>query len=70
MISRHSEHLFFVMIPLGALDQILFRLNFLHEANVTHTVLHSDNLLITIIDDSILAKVEEDEFGSLDLGLS
>ncbi|CZS98850.1 uncharacterized protein RAG0_07411 [Rhynchosporium agropyri] len=71
MISRHGEHLFFVMTPLGmsmrtlqdlnkggifaqsivkgALDQILFGLNSLHEANVTHT------------DDLILAKVEEDE---------
>ncbi|KAH7317229.1 kinase-like protein [Rhexocercosporidium sp. MPI-PUGE-AT-0058] len=36
-------------------------LNFLHDADVIHTDLHSDNLLIAITDDSILSTVEEDE---------
>ncbi|KAM4054498.1 kinase [Hirsutella rhossiliensis] len=48
----------------GALDQVLLGLNFLHEANVVHTDLHSDNLLIALTDDSILAKVEDNEINT------
>ncbi|KJZ71926.1 hypothetical protein HIM_08682 [Hirsutella minnesotensis 3608] len=44
-----------------ALDQVLLGLNFLHEANVTHTDLHADNLLVAITDDSVLSMVEENE---------
>ncbi|KPM34438.1 hypothetical protein AK830_g12138 [Neonectria ditissima] len=44
-----------------ALSQALLGLNFLHEADVIHTDLHSDNLLIAITDDSILSTLEENE---------
>ncbi|KAI5464238.1 kinase-like protein [Mariannaea sp. PMI_226] len=44
-----------------ALGQVLLGLNFLHEADVIHTDLHSDNLLIAITDDSVLSTVEENE---------
>ncbi|KAK0102305.1 hypothetical protein ONS95_005928 [Cadophora gregata] len=57
----HVGGVFAQSVVKGALDQVLFGLNFLHEADVTHTDLHSDNLLIAITDDSILSKVEEDE---------
>ncbi|CZT52409.1 related to dis1-suppressing protein kinase dsk1 [Rhynchosporium secalis] len=52
------------MTPLGMSMRTLQDLNkggIFAQTNVTHTDLHSDNLLIAIIDDSILAKVEEDE---------
>lgn len=45
----------------SALDQVLIGLNFLHEADMIHTDLHSDNLLIAMTDDSVLSKVEDDE---------
>ncbi|KAK1768719.1 kinase-like protein [Phialemonium atrogriseum] len=45
----------------GALDQVLLGLVFLHEAGVVHTDLHSDNLLIALTNDAILATVEENE---------
>ncbi|CEJ91859.1 Putative Protein kinase [[Torrubiella] hemipterigena] len=45
----------------GSLDQVLLGLNLLHEASVIHTDLHADNLLISLVDDSILAKVEQNE---------
>ncbi|OCL05752.1 kinase-like protein [Glonium stellatum] len=48
-------------LVVGALNQVLTGLNFLHEADVIHTDLHSDNLLIALTNDSILAKVEDDE---------
>ncbi|OAA61641.1 sugar-lactone oxidase [Niveomyces insectorum RCEF 264] len=49
----------FVMV---ALDQALLALNFLHEiANVVHTDIHSDNLLIGIQNDAVLSGIEEDE---------
>ncbi|KFH44240.1 Serine/threonine-protein kinase-like protein [Hapsidospora chrysogenum ATCC 11550] len=44
-----------------ALDQVLLGLGYLHESDVIHTDLHSDNLLIAITDDSILSTVEESE---------
>ncbi|CZS94516.1 uncharacterized protein RCO7_11684 [Rhynchosporium graminicola] len=60
----HKDKILAQSVIKGALNQVLFRLNFLHKANVIHTDLHSDNLLIAIIDDSILSKVEEDEIRS------
>ncbi|VUC31591.1 unnamed protein product [Clonostachys rosea] len=45
----------------GALDQVLLGLDYLHEAKIVHTDLHSDNLLIDITDYSILSTVEEQE---------
>ncbi|MCJ1402269.1 hypothetical protein MMC11_005489 [Xylographa trunciseda] len=48
-------------LVVGALNQVLTGLNFLHEADVIHTDLHSDNLLIAITNDSVLSKVEDDE---------
>ncbi|EFY93180.1 protein kinase-like protein [Metarhizium acridum CQMa 102] len=44
-----------------AIEQVLLGINFLHEANVIHTDLHSDNLLIALTSDTILSKVEENE---------
>ncbi|UPK90929.1 hypothetical protein LCI18_001864 [Fusarium solani-melongenae] len=44
-----------------ALDQTLLGLNYLHDASVIHTDIHSDNLLIAITDDSILFTVEDNE---------
>ncbi|KAF4505746.1 hypothetical protein G6O67_007663 [Ophiocordyceps sinensis] len=44
-----------------ALDQILLGLDFLREAHVTHTDLHSDNLLVALTDDSVLSTVEDNE---------
>ncbi|KAH6723270.1 kinase-like protein [Leptodontidium sp. MPI-SDFR-AT-0119] len=60
----HEDGIFAQSVVEGALDQVLFGLNFLHEADVIHTDLHSDNLLIAITNDSILSKVEEDEVRS------
>ncbi|KAG4428341.1 hypothetical protein IFR05_016175 [Cadophora sp. M221] len=57
----HKDGIFAQSVIKVALDKILFGLNFLHEADVIHTDLHSDNLLIAITNDSILSKVEEDE---------
>ncbi|CAG9936227.1 unnamed protein product [Clonostachys rosea f. rosea IK726] len=45
----------------GALDQVLLGLDYLHEAKVIHTDLHSDNLLIDITDTSVLSNIEEQE---------
>lgn len=45
----------------GALMQVLIGLNFLFEADVLHTDLHADNLLIALTDDSILSRVEQNE---------
>ncbi|OAA53454.1 protein kinase-like protein [Niveomyces insectorum RCEF 264] len=45
----------------GAIDQLLLGLVYLHEADVVHTDIHSDNLLISLVDNSILAAIEEDE---------
>ncbi|KID69520.1 protein kinase-like protein, partial [Metarhizium hybridum] len=44
-----------------AVEQVLLGINFLHEANVIHTDLHSDNLLIALTSDNILSKVEDNE---------
>ncbi|KAJ4313616.1 hypothetical protein N0V84_009323 [Fusarium piperis] len=44
-----------------ALDQTLLGLNYLHDASVIHTDIHSDNLLIAITDDSVLVTVEDNE---------
>ncbi|CAF3501356.1 unnamed protein product [Fusarium graminearum] len=49
-------------LVIGALDQTLLGLDYLHDANVIHTDIHSDNLLIALTDDSILSKVEDNEF--------
>ncbi|OAA59540.1 protein kinase-like protein [Niveomyces insectorum RCEF 264] len=46
---------------IGALDQALLGLIYLHEAEVVHTDLHADNLLIALTDDAILKTVEENE---------
>ncbi|KAF5659973.1 serine threonine kinase [Fusarium circinatum] len=46
----------------SALDQTLLGLNYLHDADVIHTDIHSDNLLVALEDDSILSTVEDNEF--------
>ncbi|KAF5532666.1 serine threonine kinase [Fusarium mexicanum] len=45
----------------SALDQTLLGLNYLHDADVIHTDIHSDNLLVALEDDSILSTVEDNE---------
>ncbi|KAI1019942.1 hypothetical protein LB503_006091 [Fusarium chuoi] len=45
----------------SALDQTLLGLNYLHDADVIHTDIHSDNLLVALADDSILSTVEDNE---------
>ncbi|RDA82551.1 hypothetical protein CP532_0938 [Ophiocordyceps camponoti-leonardi (nom. inval.)] len=44
-----------------ALDQVLLGLNFLHDADVIHTDLHADNLLVALTSDSVLSMVEDNE---------
>ncbi|AEO63734.1 uncharacterized protein THITE_2147851 [Thermothielavioides terrestris NRRL 8126] len=61
MQQRQPTRVFMKMLVTPAIDQVLVGLDYLHEAEVVHTDLHSDNLLIAMTDDSILAKVEEDE---------
>ncbi|TWU72709.1 hypothetical protein ED733_004179 [Metarhizium rileyi] len=48
-------------LVIGALAQVFLALDFLHEAGVIHTDVHSDNLLIGIVDKSIFSTVEENE---------
>ncbi|CZS81186.1 unnamed protein product [Fusarium graminearum] len=43
-------------LVIGALDQTLLGLDYLHDSNVIHTDIHSDNLLIALTNDSILPK--------------
>ncbi|KIH86420.1 hypothetical protein SPBR_08451 [Sporothrix brasiliensis 5110] len=45
-----------------ALLQTLMGLSLLHEADIIHTDLHADNLLIAMTDDAILTVTEENEF--------
>ncbi|RMD40678.1 hypothetical protein DV735_g4420, partial [Chaetothyriales sp. CBS 134920] len=56
-----KDNIFQQSLVTTALGQVFLGLNFLHEADVIHTDLHSDNLLIAITDDSILSTVEENE---------
>ncbi|EXU96711.1 serine/threonine protein kinase domain protein [Metarhizium robertsii] len=48
-------------LVIGALAQVFLALDFLHEADVIHTDVHSDNLLIGIVNKSIFSTVEENE---------
>ncbi|EFY91659.1 protein kinase-like protein [Metarhizium acridum CQMa 102] len=52
---------FHEQLVIGALAQVFLALDFLHEAGVIHTDVHSDNLLIGIVDKSVFATVEENE---------
>ncbi|KAM5364519.1 hypothetical protein ACJA88_012957 [Fusarium oxysporum] len=45
----------------SALDQTLLGFNYLHDADVIHTDIHSDNL-VSLTDDSIISTVEDHEF--------
>ncbi|EWY87454.1 CMGC/SRPK protein kinase [Fusarium oxysporum NRRL 32931] len=45
----------------SALDQTLLGLNYLHDADVIHTDVHSDNLLVALTEESILSTVEDNE---------
>ncbi|KAL7919199.1 kinase-like protein [Trichoderma austrokoningii] len=45
----------------NAVDQILFALSYLHQVKVVHTDLHADNLLIAIINPSVLSAAEDRE---------
>ncbi|ODA83688.1 hypothetical protein RJ55_02203 [Drechmeria coniospora] len=47
------------LLVIGALAQVVLALDFLHEAGITHTDVHPDNLLIGIVDESIYSKMEE-----------
>ncbi|KAG7151020.1 Serine/threonine-protein kinase SRPK like [Verticillium longisporum] len=59
--EMQKDDVFQKNLVMSVLDQALLGLAFLHEANVVHTDLHSDNLLIAITDDSILFTVEDNE---------
>ncbi|PSS16520.1 hypothetical protein M430DRAFT_103665 [Amorphotheca resinae ATCC 22711] len=59
--KKQKNGVFQQPLVVPALDQVLTGLNFLHEADVIHTDLHSDNLLIALANDSVLSKVEDDE---------
>ncbi|KAH9216811.1 kinase-like protein [Leptodontidium sp. 2 PMI_412] len=59
--DMQPDRIFEQSLVKSALDQVLIGVDFLHDADVIHTDLHSDNLLIAITDDSILSTVEEDE---------
>ncbi|GAB0139039.1 hypothetical protein EsDP_00007256 [Epichloe bromicola] len=48
-------------LVIGAIAQVCLALDFLHEANVIHIDVHSDNLLIGIVDKSVFSTVEENE---------
>ncbi|KAH8745741.1 kinase-like protein [Hyaloscypha finlandica] len=65
--GHNKEHDVFVMKALGmsALNQVLLGLDFLHGAEVIHTNLYSDNLLITLTNDAVLTTVENQEFSTL-----
>ncbi|KAF4442545.1 hypothetical protein F53441_11706 [Fusarium austroafricanum] len=56
-----KTHFFQQALVTNAIDQTLFGLNYLHEADVIHTDIHSDNLLIALANDSILSRVEDNE---------
>ncbi|KAJ3466954.1 hypothetical protein MRS44_004518 [Fusarium solani] len=56
-----KDHVFQQSLATTALSQALLGLSYLHEADVIHTDLHSDNLLVAITDDGILSTVEENE---------
>ncbi|WZH45545.1 kinase-like protein [Fusarium acuminatum] len=59
--EMQKDHVFQKTLVTNALDQTLFGLNYLHDADVVHTDIHTDNLLIAITDDSIFDTVEENE---------
>ncbi|KAK7428129.1 hypothetical protein QQZ08_005368 [Neonectria magnoliae] len=56
-----KDNVFQQTLVTTTLDQTLLGLNYLHDANVIHTDIHSDNLLIALTDDSILSTVEDNE---------
>ncbi|KAM3496053.1 hypothetical protein MY3957_000754 [Beauveria namnaoensis] len=45
----------------GAMGQVFLGMNLLLEADIIHTDLHADNLLIALTDESILSRVEQNE---------
>ncbi|KAM0281058.1 hypothetical protein ACHAO9_010896 [Fusarium lateritium] len=60
--EMQRDNIFQKTLVTSALDQTLFGLNYLHDADLTDLEdIHSDNLLIAITDDSILATVEDNE---------
>lgn len=59
--EMQKDGVFREILVTKALDQVLLGLSFLHEADVIHTDLHLDNLLIAITDDLVLSMVEKNE---------
>ncbi|PNP79503.1 hypothetical protein FNYG_07119 [Fusarium nygamai] len=56
-----KDNVFYQTLVKSALDQTLLGLNYLHDADVIHTDIHSDDLLVALADDSILCTVEDNE---------
>ncbi|EPE04736.1 protein kinase [Ophiostoma piceae UAMH 11346] len=61
MQARLNPGVFELMLVTQALGQALLGLALLHSADVIHTDLHADNLLIALTDESILSILEESE---------
>ncbi|QPC59202.1 hypothetical protein HYE67_001433 [Fusarium culmorum] len=56
-----KDKVFQCTLVTAALDQVLLGLNYLHNVNVIHTDMHSDNLLIALTSDMVLSTVEDNE---------
>ncbi|CAK7228346.1 hypothetical protein SEUCBS140593_006885 [Sporothrix eucalyptigena] len=61
MQTRQRTGVFPPILVTQALGQALLGLALLHSADIIHTDLHADNLLIALADDSILSDIEEGE---------
>ncbi|OAA68212.1 protein kinase-like protein [Niveomyces insectorum RCEF 264] len=59
--EMQKEGIFQQILVTQSLTQVMLGLAFLHNADVIHTDLHSDNLLIAMTSDSILSTVEDNE---------
>ncbi|KAL1852453.1 hypothetical protein VTK73DRAFT_9214 [Phialemonium thermophilum] len=61
MQTRQRTGVFPPILVTQAISQALLGLALLHSADVVHTDLHADNLLIALTDESVLSTIEESE---------